>query len=495
MICFKCKKIYDLKISQFEKINHEHYLFKHFVWGFGDEEEDDDYGISKHFYKQKDLDYLIKKIKEEKIYFKALNKLLSKYKIKDKYTSYLQQMEAEINTFEFYYNYYISKDHRNYRRFKNLSNIFNHKILLFKLKEDEVDIKQKLRKEIEKINNKLNSIYVLNTFHKDEKILISNYEQHWIKTYNNISAAVGLSKSFFAFGGRSLDIYQKEINKDTDKGTDKYKVTLITEISNIPVSAMISLGKEKIVVGNYSGIYLIKFCDNYKKYNICKLASKRLTNVIKLNKNNFISFEEKKIYKWNLIKAENSIEIKCILRTEDNILNMCEINKIYFAYQSYMCIHIIYSNTFKERKRIKYDDFKIDINNFGSLYYDKRISAINGKIIGISNAQNKIDFYNIETGKKVAELISDSRIFSFLGSKRDKEENDIITICEYFSGRGGYGFCQDYSLKNNKLIKLSQTMGTWEYNLKQVFEIDNNTILVTGEKEIYFLLYPRKLEY
>jgi hypothetical protein len=257
---------------------------------------------------------------------------------------------------------------------------------------------------------------------------------------------------------------------------------------------MISLGKEKIVAGNYSGIYLIKFSDNYKKCNICKLASRSLTNAIKLNENNFISFETKNIYKWNLNKAENGIEIKCNLPTEDSILNMCEISEIYFAYQSYGYIHIIHSNTFKERRRIKYDDFKIDINNFGSSYYYKRISAINGKIIGITKAQNKIDFFNIETGKKVAELISDSRIFSFLGSKRDKEENDIITICEYFSGRGGFGFCRDYSLKNNKLIKLSQTMGTWEYNLKQVFEIDNNTILVTAEKELYFLLYPGKLE-
>ena len=67
--------------------------------GFGTDEDNDDYGISKHILKEKDLNYLEKKIKEEKIYFKALNKLLTKHKLKEKYISYLQHMEAEINFF------------------------------------------------------------------------------------------------------------------------------------------------------------------------------------------------------------------------------------------------------------------------------------------------------------------------------------------------------------------------------------------------------------
>ena len=115
-ICFNCKKIFDLKKSQFNKVNHEHILFEYIK--IGNDRNNDFYGYSEHCFKTKDFNYLEKKIKEEKEYFSKLNELLNKNKLKDKYISYLKEIEAEINLFDFYYSIYVDKKIYNSRRFK-----------------------------------------------------------------------------------------------------------------------------------------------------------------------------------------------------------------------------------------------------------------------------------------------------------------------------------------------------------------------------------------
>ena len=87
-------------------------------------------------------------------------------------------------------------------------------MLLFKLNEDELNMKKKAEKEIEKINNKLLSIYSLNIFNREEKIIISNYEQHWLEVKGLVSIAIGLNKPLFAAGGQGLFIYKKELDSD-----------------------------------------------------------------------------------------------------------------------------------------------------------------------------------------------------------------------------------------------------------------------------------------
>ena len=54
-------------------MNHEHFLFKYYIIGYG---ESDDYGgYVKNFLKNKAKDYLGQKIKEEKKYYNNIKKL------------------------------------------------------------------------------------------------------------------------------------------------------------------------------------------------------------------------------------------------------------------------------------------------------------------------------------------------------------------------------------------------------------------------------------
>ena len=57
-------------------MNHEHFLFKYYIIGYG---ESDDYGgYVKNFLKNKAKDYLGQKIKEEKKYYNKIKELLIK---------------------------------------------------------------------------------------------------------------------------------------------------------------------------------------------------------------------------------------------------------------------------------------------------------------------------------------------------------------------------------------------------------------------------------
>ena len=51
----------------------------------------------------------------------------------------------------------------------------------------------------------------------------------------------------------------------------------------------------------------------------------------------------------------NKIEKVIFLKIGENIINICEINKNFYAYQTNKYICIVNINTFKEKRRIKYE--------------------------------------------------------------------------------------------------------------------------------------------
>jgi hypothetical protein len=63
-----------------------------------------------------------------------------------------------------------------------------------------------IKKDIENLNRELNSLYLLNTFNKEEKFLISDYEHQEIEIKKNIRIATELDESYFAAGGDGLYI-------------------------------------------------------------------------------------------------------------------------------------------------------------------------------------------------------------------------------------------------------------------------------------------------
>ena len=54
-----------------------------------------------------------------------------------------------------------------------------------------------------------------------------------------------------------------------------------------------------------------------------------------------------------------------------------------------------------------------------------------------------------------------------------------------------YGCCFDMEVNNNKLEILSQTSDKWDYiNLRNIFEMNDKTILISAEEVLYALFYP-----
>ncbi len=249
LICFKCKKIFDLKKNQLDGIRHEHFLFKYYILGESNDEDDKN---SKHFFQFKDINYLEKKIKQEEEYFNSLNELLIQYKLKDNYISYLKQIESEIYFFKNYYKLYMNN--KSIRMFNNIKNIFNHTLIPFKLEKDDIKI-NKLEKEVKDLNNKLFSIYSLNNFSNKEKIKISDYEQHIINPPDSVFVSTSLDKPYFAAGGRGLYVYK--IKEKEDK---KHTITLVSKNKNLNIIVrMIYLNNKKLIIGGLKGIYLIKY--------------------------------------------------------------------------------------------------------------------------------------------------------------------------------------------------------------------------------------------
>ena len=62
----------------------------------GKDDHLNDYGNSKHFFELKDQFYLAKKVEEEKKYFDTLTNLLKENKLKEKYDSYLKEIDDEM---------------------------------------------------------------------------------------------------------------------------------------------------------------------------------------------------------------------------------------------------------------------------------------------------------------------------------------------------------------------------------------------------------------
>ena len=476
-ICSKCKKIFDLKKSNFDKIEHEHLLFKYSI--IGDYGISDNYGWGNHYFEIKDLNYLEQKVKLEKMYIDELKDILNKYNLEEKYKSNLEEIELEIKFFQYFYNSYINQKHNNSRYFQNLFNIFNHQIIPFKLDENDLDKKEDLNHEIKQINNKLLSIYSLNTFEKKEKIVISKYEQHTLKPNGSVFISISLNKPYFASGGIGLFIYKIEDNPNKEE-YKKHIITLVNQVSQMHILSMIYLGNEKILSGGINkGISIIQFDKDYKSYNyLLKIdQNKTINNIIQIKRYNFISLEEKRLISKLVLYVElNKIEKVIFLKIGENIINICEINKNFYAYQTNKYICIVNINTFKEKRRIKYE-------------YGKNIYKYNDEIIGaISDNQNQIDFFDIEKGGKVFEIKSNYIIHGFIKSKRAKE--DIITIIEHSSYCSGYGIVQDYSKDKNEWKEISNTGSTWTFYLRHIYEMDDFTILVSGQKELYALFYP-----
>ena len=79
-------------------------------------------------------------------------------------------------------------------------------------------------------------------------------------------------------------------------------------------------------------------------------------------------------------------------------------------------------------------------------------------------------------------------IHGFIKSKRAKE--DIIAIVESSSYYSGYGIVQDFSKDKNKWKEMSNTGSTWTFYLRHIHEMDDFTILVSGQANLYDLFYP-----
>ena len=486
LICFKCNKIYDVKKSYLDKINHEHVLFQYYIIGFG---ERDNYGFGKHLLKFKVQDYLDKKIIEEKKYFDSINELLIKNKLEKEYASYLKETENEINFFKYYYKKY--SETKKIRRFTNLSNIYKHSLIPFKLCEKDKNINKELEGKIQQLNTELNSLYALNTFDKIKKITIDDYEYHTLKPPDNVFYSIPLDEPYFASGGHKLFIYKIE-NKIPEKNDHKkHQITLVLEINEIKLFAMIYLGNRKIISGGYEGFNLIQFEENYKGYNMLFhiMDNFKINNIIRGNDGSFISYGENiSILKWKINKEENNIEKLFTLNFKQSIKDICKISNKYFAYQTEDFIYILNMKTFAEKIKIKYEYHKSSYI-FGLVRYSDEILGV------ISKNRNQIGFFNVETSEKVFEIKDDNEscfLLGFLKTYREKNENEIIAISEYFSGRGGYGQTEDFSLHNNKWEKLIETStSSWSSYLRHIYEMKDNTILISAQSQLHVLFYPQ----
>ena len=172
------------------------------------------------------------------------------------------------------------------------------------------------------------------------------------------------------------------------------------------------------------------------------------------------------------------------MNNDKGICNICELNNKYFAYQTQEFIYIVYHKTLKEHLRI---DYKL-INFPGNA-----INKITDEIFGVtSSEQYQIDFFNVETGEKINEIIDEDDTFQgILRSKREKKNIEIITLNEHLAYQRSYGFCSDYKYNNNKWERMSITSDRWSCHIRHFFEMNDNTILVSTQEELYVLFYPQ----
>ena len=545
-ICFKCKKIYDIRERQINFFKHKHETFKYVVSGKAEHLKD--YGNSKHCFELKDQFYLDKKVNEEKKYLETLTNLLKENKLKEKYDSYLKKTADEIDFFCFYYLSCMKRDAtlQNARRFQNLSSVFNHTLIPFKLDDKDININN-LNLDIQKLNDKLSHVYSENTFNYKEKTTTSNYQKFHLNTEDEsyVSYYIPLDMPYFAAIGRTVYIYKKDVNlKEKTKVLEL--VSKVTELDSL-LSYPCFLGNKTIICGNDT-TYIIKFDKDYKTYKIIKKSlHEGVRKVMNLNNNEILLLGYKSISKYSFDEETNFKKILFIDYDEEDITkkvrNICLMNKNYFAYLTKQCIHIIDVNTFKEEKKIEYE------NKSGDYF----IKKYNDKLIALMTDDGyQIFFYNIETGNKEFELVDDNfKAIDFIKTKR--EENEIILIASKYpkqkykkdmkrekekerrlmenddSGdyitfkKIDYGsedsgdnnreeeeeeneinsedsynknhkieLVIDLSLNDNKWISTSLFIIDYDSSLGNLLELDDKTIIIAGSNDIHLLVHPSK---
>ena len=252
---------------------------------------------------------------------------------------------------------------------------------------------------------------------------------------------------------------------------------------------MIYLGNKKLISGGQKGFNLIHFEEDYKSYNIIFhiMNNLKINDIIKGYNESFISYgDDIPIWKWKINKEENNIEKLFILNPFKKIINLCEISNKYFAYQTNYHVHIINMKTFQQKIKIDYCIIPYSAN--GIRRYSEDIIGL------IAQDNNKIEFFNVETGEKLFEICDDTCLIkSFLKTNREKDENEIITISEHSSGRAGYGVSTDFSFHNNKWEKLTETGGTRTYHQRHIYEMDDKTILISAYEKIYIMIYRSEI--
>ena len=120
-------------------------------------------------------------------------------------------------------------------------------------------------------------------------------------------------------------------------------------------------------------------------------------------------------------------------------------------------------------------------------------NKITDEIFGVTSSfRYQIDFFNVETGEKIYEIIDEDDIFKgILRTKREKKNIEIITLNEHLAYQRSYGFCSDYRYNNNKWERMSITSDRWSCNIRHFFEMNDNIILVSTQEELYVLFYPQ----
>ena len=467
-ICFKCKKIFYIKGKYLYFVNtyHKHKLFGHY-------EDYEEYSI--HYFEFKDIDYLDKKILQEKNYINELKKILEENQLKKKYFFYLNEIEAEINFFNRIYKLYsIPYFKRETRIFQNLFNIFNHKINLFQINEDNLKKKNKLNSNIKNINDKLSSVYSSNTFENKEKLIIDNYEIKEI-SFGTIKIVIPLNGQYLAAGGdNGLRIFKLE-SKKLEK-----EIYSTLHIKDIPVDTMVLLIEEKILLGGEKGIFLIQFDNRYYNYRIIAnvYRNEKVKSIIKIDDRTFLNLSiepNNHINKWVLFNEEKNkriIEKMAKLKNNEKIENICEINKKYFAYQTKNFIIIINIINFKNYHKI--------------IIQSKGICKYNNKYIGVLNVFD-ISFYNIETGMEEFK-IRESNYYECVNIKqfykRKIENEEIIAIMD--------NRLLQFSKYNNEWLLIGSITKLPSFEkfkcLNYVSEMEDKTILLASKDNILYVL-------
>ena len=142
----------------------------------------------------------------------------------------------------------------------------------------------------------------------------------------------------------------------------------------------------------------------------------------------------------------------------------------------------------KEHIKIKYH----------TQFFENSINKLTDNIIGaLSYNPDNINFFDIETGEHLFTMRAEKDEYpiffhGFLVSKRNKGEIEIITLSEYLAYQRTYGYLADWKLSdnNNKLEKMSITTKRWSDRHHHIYEMKDNTILISGFDEFHVLFYP-----